>query len=238
MGNQVLIAIRHDIDRDNIPLFREQNRLGLHDAERVPKRYSLTDKIIVSHYHHSSDKICLAITNEMMTSVPAYLELFQDHRDGKETDVCKKMIAGYRSFRYGSVVKSRKKSAQVPNDGVKVSLFGYLTDNTDQMPENAFALMVAAIDSMSGVVNGKTEVIGWESQLRPTPIYKIGTIDADQMALVELYGNVFSTTSMPANKIEVCEDFPKVRDQIIEFDKKFLKSCGYELTAKSHAHFL
>lgn len=33
MGNQVLIAIRHDIDRDNIPLFEEQYRLGLHDSE-------------------------------------------------------------------------------------------------------------------------------------------------------------------------------------------------------------
>jgi hypothetical protein len=238
MGNQVLIAIRHDIDRDNIPLFQEQRRLGLHTAERVPKSYSLTDKIIVSNYHHSSDHVCLGVTNKMMKNLPAYLELFQGHMDGKPADAYKNMIDGYRKYRYGSVAKSRKKVTLVPNEGEKVSLFGYLTDETSSMPENAFALMVAAIDSMSGLVNGQTDIIGWEQKLDPTPIHMIGTIDANQMALVELYGNIFSATAIPANKIEEPEHFTENRDQIIAFDKEFLKSYGYELTPKSSAHFL
>lgn len=238
MGNQVIIAIRHDIDRDNIPLFREQNRLGLHDGERVPKSYSITDKIIVSHYHHSSDRVCLGVTNKMMKNIPAYLEIFQDNKDGKENDAYKNMIAGFRKYRYGSVAKSRKKFELLPNDGEKVSVFGYLTDETSSMPENAFALMVGAMNSMQGLVNGQTEIIGWKNKIGSTPIHKIGTIDANQMALVELYGNVFSTTAIPANKMEEPEHFEKIRDQIIECDKKFLKSYGYELTEKSHAHFL
>lgn len=238
MGNQVLIAIRHDIDRDNIPLFEEQYRLGLHDPERVPKGYSLTDKIIVSNYHHSSDHVCLAVTNKMMKNLPAYLELFQGYRDGKPADAFKNMITGYRKYRYGSVAKSRKKVTLVPNDGEKVSLFGYLTDNTSSMPENAFALMVAAMDSMPGLVNGRTDIVGWEQKIDPTPIHMIGTIDADQMAMVELYGNIFSVTAIPANKIEEPAHFEKHRDQIIECDKKFLNSFGYELTPKSSAHFL
>ena len=238
MGNQVIIAIRHDIDRDNIPLFEEQYRLGLHDPERIPKSYKLTDKIIVSHYHHSSDHVCLAVTNKMMKNIPAYLDLFQGERDCKPVDAFKNMINGYRKYRYGSVVKSRKKVTLVSNDGDKVSLFGYLTDETSSIPENAFALMVAAMDSMSGVVNGQTDIIGWEQKLEPTPIHMIGTIDADQMALVELYGNLFSVTSIPANKMESPEYLAKYRDQVIECDKKFLHSFGYELTPKSADHFI
>lgn len=238
MGNQVLIAIRHDIDRDNIPLFEEQYRLGLHDSERVPKSYSINDKIIVSHYHHSSDNVCLAVTNEMMKNLPVYLKLFQGHVDRTPTDAFKNMLSGYRKYRYGSVAKSRKKSTTVPNDGEKVSLFGYITDDTSSMPENAFALMVAAMDSMPGLVNGRTDVAGWEQKIDPTPIHMIGTIDANQMALVELYSNLFSATAIPANKIEEAEKVEKHRDQIIECDKKFLKSFGYELTEKSEAHFL
>lgn len=238
MGNQVIVAIRHDINRDNIPLFEEQSRLGLHDAERIPKSYKLTDKIIVSHYHHSSDHVCLAVTNNMMKNLPVYLDLFQGDSDGNPIDAFKNMIAGYRKYRYGSVVKSRKKVTFVPNDGEKVSLFGYLTDETSSMPENAFALMVATIDSMSGLVNGKTDIIGWEQKIDPTPIHMIDTIDSNQMALVELYGNLFSVTSIPANKMDSPEYFEKYRDKIIESDKKFLHSFGYELTPKSSDHVI
>lgn len=238
MGNQVLIAIRHDIDRNNIPLFEEEYRLGLHDSERVPKHYNNADKIIISHYHHSSDHICLAVSNQLMVSVPAYLELFKDHRAGVENNAFKNMITGYRKYRYGSIVKARKKNEIEANDGVKVSLFGYLTDESHIMPENAFSLMVAAMDSLPGLVNGETVMSSWDSKLKPTPIYKIGTIDPNQMALVELYGNTFAATSVPANKIEPSEYFKERRDQIIEFDKKFLKSMGYEFTEKSKAHFI
>lgn len=238
MGNQVVIAIRHDIDRDNIPLFEEQYRLGLHDPERLPKNYSPADNIIVSHYHHASDHICLGITNKIMVSLPVYLELFQDARDGKPTDAKKNMLSGYRKYRYGSVAKSRKKVALVPNDGVKVSLFGYITDETSSMPDNSFALMVAAMDSMPGLINEQTVIRGWEDKIGHTPIHKIGTIDAEQMALVEIYGNLFTASAIEANKIEEPEECEKHRDKIIAFDKKFLQSFGYELTPKSNAHFL
>lgn len=238
MGNQVLIAIRHDIDRNNIPLFEEEYRLGLHDSERVPKHYNTADKIIVSHYHHSSDHICLAVSNQMMVSVPAYLEMFKDHRAGTPNNAFKNMINGYRRHRYGSVVKSRKKQTAEPNDGVKVSLFGYLTDETHIMPENAFNLMVASMDSLPGLVNGETTMCGWNNKLKPTPIYKIGTIDPNQMALIELYGNTFAATSITANKIEQRAHCTERRQQIIDFDKKFLKSVGYELTDKSEAFFI
>ena len=48
MGNQVIIAIRHDIDQNNIPEFSNQELMGLHEGERVPKSFITHNGIIVS----------------------------------------------------------------------------------------------------------------------------------------------------------------------------------------------
>jgi hypothetical protein len=77
MGNQVIIAIRHDIDQNNIPEFSNQELMGLHEGERVPKSFITHNGIIVSHYYHSQDKVCLLVNNDFMARPIVYLDMYQ-----------------------------------------------------------------------------------------------------------------------------------------------------------------
>lgn len=229
MGNQVLIAIRHDINRSEIPAFSEQDVMGLHEAERTPKNFQKHNGIIVSHYHHSSDKVCLVTNNDFMVNIPVYLSMFHKTQSEKEFIVLKEIAADYRRFRYKSVTKSNKKKEEQSQDGVKVSLFGYLTDQTYEMPENSFELMVQAMNEMPSLNNGEIIHRGWEDHIGRTPIVKIGTVDSNQIAIVELYGNLFSAVAEKRYKMEELKNSENRTERALDFDTKFLKSIGYNV---------
>lgn len=229
MGNQVIIAIRHDVDRLNIPSFSNHRIMGIQESDRPYKKFS-NNGILLSHYHHSSDRICLAVNNELMSIMPAYLNAFEHKDENEEFKVAKRITSQYRSYRYKSIrKKTQKLQLQEPN-GIKVSLFGYLTDHTSEMPENSFELMIQSIDSMSVLENNKVLRCGsWEDKIDPTPIVKIGTINSNQTAFIELYGNAFFATSAYSNSMEELTNINKIRDQIVDFDIKFLDSLGYNV---------
>lgn len=233
MGNQVLIAIRHDIDRNNIPSFSEVDSLGIHTGERSPKNYEKTGSIIVSHYHHADDKATLIVNNKLMVLAPSFLDIFNKGKEWENDNTIENLIKGYRK-RYSSVRKVSKKAQAEPNDGVKVSIFGYLTDRTSEMPENSFALMVDAIDSLTSMDNGKRHICGFAQRLEDTPITLIGSINAEQVAFVELYHNLFCATAQPLNKLETLDSSCGMQERILDFDTKFLKALGYNVVANEN----
>lgn len=230
MGNQVLIAIRHDVNRSEIPPFSDQDVMGIYESDRVTKSFVPHKGIIVSHYHHSGDKVCLVTNNDLMVHIPVRLDMLHKTRTNVEFSALKETISEYRKYRYKSIRKSTKKNEFEESGGMKVSLFGYLTDETYNMPEKSFELMVQAMDTMPLLVNGVVEHRGWDDHIKGTPIVKIGTVDSNQMAFVELYGNLFSTVSEQRNKMEALSQTEDRNGNIIDFDTKFLKSLGYNVT--------
>jgi hypothetical protein len=231
MGNQVLIAIRHDIDRSSIPVFSEQDDMGLHEGDRIPKNFELNNSIIVSHYHHSGDKVCLIVKNDLMASVSSFLDIFRQSEKGLKVDAIKNIISEYRKCHFFSkILKSKKTPVAEAGGGVKVSLFGYMTDSTHEMPENSFELMVKEMDSMPSLTNGTTSVRGWKDHIGSTPIVKIGTIDSDQFAIVELYGNLFSVITEQRHYMEPLVKSENFKEEAADFKIKLLKSLGYDVT--------
>lgn len=229
MGNQVLIAIRHDVSRSEIPAFSEQDIMGLHDPEHTPKNFKTHNGIIVSNYHHSADKICLVTNNDFMVNIPVHLDIFHKTRDGAPFSAIKDTVSNYRRYRYKSIPKSNKKKDEHAANGVKVSLFGYLTDQTYDMPENSFELMVQSLDSVPVLINGVVSHRGWEDHIGRTPIVKIGTIESNQLAFVELYGNLFSVVSEQRHQMAELEHKENRKEKTLDFDIKFLSSLGYNL---------
>lgn len=229
MGNQVLIAIRHDINRSEIPAFSEQDVMGLHDPERTPKNFKTHNGIIVSQYHHSADKVCLVTNNDFMVNIPVQLDILHKTRNNVDFSAVKIIASDYRRYRYKSILKSNKKKNEHTANGVKVSLFGYLTDQTYDMPENSFELMVQSLDSVPVLVNGVISHRGWEDHIGRTPIVKIGTIESNQLAFVELYGNLFSVVSEQRQQMAELENKENRKEKILDFDVKFLKSLGYNV---------
>ncbi len=231
MGNQVVVAIRHDAA--NMPEFKSIHHMGLHDSERVTKKFETHDGIIVSMYHHASDGVCLMINNKGMTNIPCYLDLYKD--DSGKTPL-QKMIKGYRDYRYSSVLKDHKSQNSAMNTGEKVSIFGYLTDQTSEMPENSFLIMKNVIEKLRKIENGQILNCGWEDQLSwkeevsRTPIVCLGTIDADQTALVEMKHNLFNITALPFAEMEQLDlTLENEKDKIFDFDKKMLSTFGYKI---------
>lgn len=228
MGNQVLIAVRHDVNRSEIPAFSEHDVMGIYDPEHTPKNFNKNNGIIVSHYHHSADKVCLVVNNDLMVNIPVHLDIFNKTRDGKPFSAFKETASNYR-YRYKSILKSKKKKQEHEANGVKISLFGYLTDQTYEMPENSFELMVQSLDSVPVLVNGVVSHRGWEDHIGRTPIVKIGTIESNQLAFVELYGNLFSVVSEQRYQMDELEHKENRKEKILDFDVKFLKSLGYNV---------
>lgn len=230
MGNQVIIAIRHDIDQNNIPEFSNQELMGLHEGERVPKSFITHNGIIVSHYYHSQDKVCLLVNNDFMARPIAYLDMYQKTSDGSENDIVKTIVSDYRKFFYKNIKKSKEQASPEEKGQTKVSLFGYLTDHTYEVPEDAFKLMVKAMLTMDELQNDEAKVVHWQQHVESTPILKIGTIDSDQMAFVELYGNLFTVIAKQRNKIESLAHLETREEKIVDFDTKLFKSFGYDIT--------
>lgn len=77
MGNQVVIAIRHDVKRETLPEFSMVNYLGLNTSELVPKAFQATHGIIVSKYHHANDKISVVVNNSLMATMPGDLKIYE-----------------------------------------------------------------------------------------------------------------------------------------------------------------
>lgn len=227
MGNQVIVAIRHDVSET--PSFESIHCMGLHKGERITKTFEEYNGIISSTYHHASDDVCLMVNNKGMTNIPCYLKLYNDE-SGKTP--FEKMLQGYRRYRYSSVRKSRKTVNLPANDGEKVSIFGYLTDATDLMPANSFEIMKKAIEQLWVIDNGQIINCGWEHQIKGTPIVCLGTINADQTAMIELSKNLFNITALPFTKMQdLDKNISTNKERIVDFDEKMLATFGYNIVA-------
>jgi hypothetical protein len=231
MGNQVIIAIRHDVSE--VPSFDKVYALGLRNIERVTKGFEETNGIIVSHYHHASDAICLMVNNKGMTSMPAFMRLFDDTE--KKTPF-ERLLSEYRNNRSYSVRKIAKNKVREANKGARVSIFGYLTDYTSEMADNSFQQMFDAITEVPTIENGDIHRRGtYEDSIDGTRIVKIATLAADQTALVELRHNVFNVTALPFAEMAPLADIPVTdressKAKIIDFDVKLLETFGYKAT--------
>lgn len=237
MGNQVIIAIRHDVSE--VPSFDHVYALGLRHTERTTKKFDDTKGIIVSHYHHASDSICLMVNNKGMTSVPAYMRLFDDTETKTPFE---RLLSEYRQNRSYSIRKIAKNKIREGNKGARVSIFGYLTDYTSEMAENSFEQMFDAMADVPVFENGSIHRCDtYNDSIDDTRIVKIATIAADQMALVELRHNVFNVTALPfAEMADLAEingtDRESNKAKIVDFDTKLLETFGYKATPTANTY--
>jgi len=230
MGNQVVIAMRHDVNPATLPEFSMVNYLGLNTNELVPKTFHATGGIIVSKYHHANDKISVVVNNNLMATMPGDLKLYESLHQNE--NVIEELLNGYRKERYSKVEAEKKASSKVQNEGVKVSLFGYLTDETGSIPKDAFKQMYDSIQEMEMLENGQAVLRNHYDEIDNAPIMKIGTINADQMVFVEMYYNSFIAVATASNKMDNVVKEGSMRDKVIDFDTKFLKSMGYDVKVK------
>lgn len=231
MGNQVVIAIRHDVKRETLPEFSMVNYLGLNTSELVPKAFQATHGIIVSKYHHANDKISVVVNNSLMATMPGDLKIYESLTSNE--NVIDNLLKGYHTERYSKIEKEKKESSKENTEGVKVSLFGYLTDDTGNIPQDAFKQMYDAIQNMEMLENGHAVLRNRYDEIDNAPIMQIGTINANQMVFIEMCNGVFVAVSTVSNKMDDVVNEGSMRDKVIDFDTKFLKSMGYNVKIKS-----
>lgn len=230
MGNQVVIAIRHDVKRETLPEFSMVNYLGLNTSELVPKAFQATHGIIVSKYHHANDKISVVVNNRLMATMPGDLKIYESLTSNE--NVIDNLLKGYHTERYSKIEKEKKESSKENTEGVKVSLFGYLTDDTGNIPQDAFKQMYDAIQNMEMLENGHAVLRNRYDEIDNAPIMQIGTINANQMVFIEMCNGVFVAVSTVSNKMDDVVNEGSMRDKVIDFDTKFLKSMGYNVKIK------
>lgn len=230
MGNQVVIAIRHDVKRETLPEFSMVNYLGLNTSELVPKAFQATHGIIVSKYHHANDKISVVVNNSLMATMPGDLKIYESLTSNE--NVIDNLLKGYHTERYSKIEKEKKESSKENTEGVKVSLFGYLTDDTGNIPQDAFKQMYDAIQNMEMLENGHAVLRNRYDEIDNAPIMQIGTINANQMVFIEMCNGVFVAVSTVSNKMDDVVNEGSMRDKVIDFDTKFLKSMGYNVKIK------
>lgn len=230
MGNQVVIAIRHDVKRETLPEFSMVNYLGLNTSELVPKSFQKTHSIIVSKYHHANDKISVVVNNSLMATMPGDLKIYESLNSNE--NVVDNLLKGYQAERYSKIEKGKNQLSKEKTEGVKVSLFGYLTDETGSIPQDAFKQMYDAIQDMEMLENGNAILRSRYDDFDNSPIMKIGTINADQMVFIEMYYNSFIAVATASNKMGDVVNEGSMRDKVIDFDTKFLKSMGYNVKVK------
>lgn len=230
MGNQVVIAIRHDVKRENLPEFSMVNYIGLNTNELVPKSFQETHGIIVSKYHHANDKISVVVNNNLMATMPGDLKIYESLNSNE--NVVDNLLKCYQVERYSKIEKEKKESLKEKTEGVKVSLFGYLTDETGNIPQDAFKQMHDAIQEMEVLENAHAVLRNHYDEIDNAPIMKIGTINADQMVFIEMHYNSFIAVATASNKMDDVVNEGSMRDKVIDFDTKFLKSMGYNVKVK------
>lgn len=230
MGNQVVIAIRHDVKRETLPEFSMVNYLGLNTSELVPKAFQATHGIIVSKYHHANDKISVVVNNSLMATMPGDLKIYESLNSNEK--VVDNLLKAYQVERYSKIEKEKKESSKEKTEGEKVSLFGYLTDETGSIPQDAFKQMYDAIQDMEMLENGHAVMRSRYDDFDNSPIMKIGTINADQMVFIEMHYNSFIAVANTSNKMDDVATEGSMRDKVIDFDTKFLKSMGYDVKVK------
>lgn len=257
MGNQVIIAVKHDKLLDTTTeRYKDVESMIYHPEARFPKFFdgrnaeeifmtTYSDDVIASAYYDSHGNTSLILSSEMLAYLPSYMG-DDPILNGGDEEIMREIVKAIKqanTWQNLPGISARKKAVKdlrTNEKGDNVAIFGVLTDRMSEINSStALEHLRQTIGELPWLENG-VPTTTWEhhcnfSGLKGTPFVGIGNIKASQVALLHLHGNTFVARTMPNYGIDHdriaqlnAADRSKTRGQT-NFYPALLEGLGYSV---------